>query len=203
MIATNKWIIFLLKPFSTTGKCGTIFTSLNLKQTTTVEIPEGCSMHLRAHTIWPRSYIRQTELEIKHYKWIWNNNAMFPDYTDNAFKTTLDSLNTTTSVTIDYINKEVKIRKDSAQENNLKTMQLLSELKNTNDIHVHPNTTFYLFITSILVFIFIILAYYFKNNHPIAGKRIFLPTRTNKIEMETVKPDTLQPLYLSVNNINA
>jgi hypothetical protein len=42
---------------------------------------------------------------------------MFPEYTDKAFQTTLDRLNTTSSVTIDYINKEVKIRKDSAQEN--------------------------------------------------------------------------------------
>jgi hypothetical protein len=29
-----------------------------------VEIPEGCSMHLHAHTIWPGSHIKQTELEI-------------------------------------------------------------------------------------------------------------------------------------------
>jgi hypothetical protein len=46
------------------------------------------------------------------------------------------------SVRIDYINKEVKIRKDSLHVNNLKTMQLISELKNTNDIHAHPNIMF-------------------------------------------------------------
>jgi hypothetical protein len=63
----------------------------------------------------------------------------------------LDSLSTTTSVTIDFINKEVKIRKDSTQENNLKTMQLLIELQSTNDIHVHPDIIFYLFITSIFI----------------------------------------------------
>jgi hypothetical protein len=100
----------------------------------------------------------------------------------------LDSLNTSTSVTIDYINKEVNIRKVSAKENNLKTMQLLSELKNTNDIQVHPNITFYLLITSIFISIFIISACYFKLYQPIARKRIFLPTPTNKIEMATVKP---------------
>jgi hypothetical protein len=65
-------------------------------------------MHLRTHTIWPRSYIRQTELEIKHYKWILDNNAMFPEYVDKSFQTSLDSLNTTISVTIDYINKKQK-----------------------------------------------------------------------------------------------
>jgi hypothetical protein len=59
-------------------------------------------------------------LEIKHYKWIKDNNAMFPEYTNKAFQKTLDSLNTSTSVTIDYINKEVKIRKYSAKGNNLK-----------------------------------------------------------------------------------
>jgi hypothetical protein len=47
-------------------------------------------------------------------------------------------------MTIDYINQEMKIRKDSAKESNLKTIQPLSELKNTNDIHVYPNITFYL-----------------------------------------------------------
>jgi hypothetical protein len=64
--------------------------------------------------------------------------------------------NQQSSVTIDHINKEVKIRKDSAQENNLKTMQLLTELKNTNDIRVHPNITFYLFIASTFIIIIII-----------------------------------------------
>ena len=34
---------------------------------------------------------------------------MFPEYAYSAFQTNLDSLNTTTSVTIDYIFKEVKI----------------------------------------------------------------------------------------------
>ena len=41
---------------------------------------------------------------------------MFPEYAYSAFQTNLDSLNTTTSVTIDYIFKEVKIRKDSAKK---------------------------------------------------------------------------------------
>jgi hypothetical protein len=49
---------------------GTILTSLNLKQTTIVEITGECSMNLPTQSIWPRSYIRQIELEIKHYKWI-------------------------------------------------------------------------------------------------------------------------------------
>jgi hypothetical protein len=39
----------------------------------------------------------------------------FPEHTDSAFQGTLDSLNTTTSVTIDYINKEVK--KESTVKN--------------------------------------------------------------------------------------
>ena len=82
-------------------------------------------------------------------------------------------------------------------------MQLLSELKNTNDIHVHPNVTFYLFIASILIIISIILAFYFKLYQHIARKRIFLLTRNNKIEMATVKENTLQTLYPSINIIDA
>ena len=46
---------------------------------------------------------------------------MFPDYSDSAFKTALYSLNTSTSVTIDYINKEVKIKMESSNEIKLKT----------------------------------------------------------------------------------
>jgi hypothetical protein len=45
-------------------------------------------------------------------------------------------------------------------------MQLLSELKNTKDINVHPNITFYLLITSIFVSFFVILAFYFKLQYP-------------------------------------
>ena len=81
-------------------------------------------------------------------------------------------------------------------------MQLLSELKNTNDIHVHPNVTFYLFIASILIIISIILAFYFKLYQPIARKRIFLHTRNNEIEMATVKENTLQTLHPSVKTID-
>jgi hypothetical protein len=84
-------------------------------------------------------------------------------------------------------------------------MQLLSELKNTNDIHIHPNITFYLFLTIIFISIYIILAVYFKLFQPISCKIIFLPTRTNEIEMTTAKTTehTLQPLYQHVNTINA
>jgi hypothetical protein len=66
-------------------------------------------------------------------------------------------------------------------------------------------TSHFLFIASIFVIIIIILAFYFKVYQTIAGKRIFLPTHTNEIEMATVKPTeyTLQPLYPSVNTINA
>jgi hypothetical protein len=90
---------------------------------------------------------------------------MFPEYTDRTYQITFDSLNTTTSVPIDHINKEAKIIKDSAKENNLNTMQLMSELKNTEDIHVRPNNTFYLFLMSIFIFIFIILTRYYFNKH--------------------------------------
>ena len=127
MIAPNKWIISSPTPFSTSVQCGKIFTSINLKPTSIVEIPEGCSMHLRTHTIWPGSYIEQTELEIKHYKWFWKNNNMFLDYNDNAFHTTLHSINNSNTITIDYIDKEVKLKKDSSKEFDYKTKQLISE----------------------------------------------------------------------------
>ena len=165
-------------------------------------------MHLRTHTIWPGYYIEQTELEIKHFKWIWDNNAMFPDFNDNAFQSTLNSLNESSTITIDCINKEVKLKKDSAIENNYKTKQLISELKNTEDIHVHPNITFYLFLILLLISFTLNFALYYKLIRPIACKRNLSPTSTNEIELDIVKktvnsPHTLQPLYPSVNTIKA
>ena len=118
MIAPNKWIISSPTSFSTSVQCDKMFTSINLKPTTIVEIPEGCSMHLCTHTIWPGSYLEQTALEIKHFKWICDNNDMFPNFNDEAFQSTLNSLNESNTITIDCINKEVKLRKDSLQENN-------------------------------------------------------------------------------------
>ncbi len=79
---------------------------------------------------------------------------MFPLYTDSAFQTISDSLNA--SVTIDYINKEVKIRKDGEKQNSLNTIPLISELKITKNIHVHPNITIYLFLPSIFISVLII-----------------------------------------------
>ena len=207
MVSPNKWIVSSPEPFSTSVQCGKFFTSINLKRMSIVEIPEGCSMHLRTHTIWPGSYIEQAELEIKHYKWFWNNNDMFPDYSDSAFQTTLNSLNSSNTITIDYINKEVKLKKDSAKEFNNKTKQLISDLKNTEDIHVHPNITFYLFLILFIISIVTILALYYKFIRPIARKRTLSPTNSNEIELDIVrKPRSqnfLQPLYPSVNNINA
>jgi hypothetical protein len=123
MIDTNKWMISSPTSFSTLLQCNNMFTSINLKITTIVEILEGCSMHLHKHIIWPGSYIEQTNLEIKHFKWIWKNKAMFPKYKNNAFKTTLNSLNESTTITIDYINQEVKLKKDSIELNKIKTKQ--------------------------------------------------------------------------------
>jgi hypothetical protein len=80
----------------------------------------------------------------------------------------------------------------------IKTMQLLSEPKNTNDVHVHPNITFYLFIASIFIIIIIMVAFYFKLYQPIARKIIFLPIRNIEIEIATV-----ENLYPSINNIDA
>ena len=45
-----------------------IFTLVNLKTLNIVEIPEGCSMHLYTHKIWPGYYKEQTEMEIKHFE---------------------------------------------------------------------------------------------------------------------------------------
>ena len=139
------------------------------------------------HTIWPGSYIEQTELEIKHFQWISENNAMFPDYNDNAFQTTLNSLNESNTIMIDYINQEVKLKKDSLLENKQKTRQLIRELKNTEDIHVHPNIIFYLFIVLFIISFSVNATIYYKFLHPRARKIKFAPFNSNEIELDIVK----------------
>jgi hypothetical protein len=81
-------------------KCVKVFTSVNLKPTAILKISEGCSKHLRKHTILLRSYTKQTEL-----KWIRGNNAMLPDYNYSALQAILNSLNDLNSITSNYKNK--------------------------------------------------------------------------------------------------
>ncbi len=67
---------------------------------------------------------------------------MFPNYNDNASQTTPNSLNESTTINLDFINQEVKLRKNSMEANNIKTIQLISEIKNTGCIHVYLNIIF-------------------------------------------------------------
>jgi hypothetical protein len=68
--------------------------------------------------------------KIKHCKWIWENNAMFPNYNDNVFQTTLNSLNESTTITIYHPNQEVKLKKDGAKENKIRNQKLISTIEN-------------------------------------------------------------------------
>jgi hypothetical protein len=176
-----------------------------LKLITIVEISKECSMNLCKHTIWPGSYIEKNELEIRHFKWIQENNAMFPNYNDNVFQTTLNSCNESTTITIDYIKQELKLRKDSIEANSIKTKQLLNEIKSGEDIHEHTNITFYSFFTLFLISFAIIFDLYYEFIHPITCKRKFMPTSTNEIELGMVKKteNNQHPLYPSVNTTNA
>jgi hypothetical protein len=45
---------------------------------------------------------------------------MFHNFNDKAFQSTLDSLNGSDTITIDYINKEVKLKRESTEENHQK-----------------------------------------------------------------------------------
>jgi hypothetical protein len=51
---------------------------------------------------------------------------MLPNFNDNAFQTTLNSLNESSTIIIDYIKQEVKLRKDSIELNKIKTKQFVS-----------------------------------------------------------------------------
>ena len=103
---------------------------------------------------------------------------------------------------------EVKLRKDSSKENNVKTQQLISDLKTPEDIHLHPNIILYLMIKLFFISISIIFTLYCKFIHPIARNLKFSPIRQTEIELpivkKTEKPQPiLQPLHPSVNTISA
>jgi hypothetical protein len=78
-------------------------------------------MHLCKHTIWPGSYLEQTKLEIKHLSGF---GKMFPNYNNNALQTTLNSPNESSTITINYINQEGKLRKVSTEFSKIKTKKL-------------------------------------------------------------------------------
>jgi hypothetical protein len=46
---------------------------------------------------------------------------MFPNFNDNAFQTNLNIQNESTTISIDYINKDVKFKKDNVKENKIYT----------------------------------------------------------------------------------
>jgi hypothetical protein len=71
----------------------------------------------------------------------------------------------------------------SSKEADLKTEQLISALKTTDNIHVHLNVTFNLFLALFLILITLIFVLYFNFFCPIGGKQNLLPTRTNAIEL--------------------
>ena len=71
-----------------------------------------------------------------------------------------------------------------------KNQQLIIELKNTEDIHVHPNITFYSFLIVFILAVAVNSVLYFKFIHPIASKSKipkFNPGNSNKIELDIVK----------------
>ena len=92
--------------------------------------------------------------------------------------------------TFDYINQQVQLRRDILSEIKQDTKTLISEIKNTQDIHVHPNITFYSFLI-LLIFSFTVnSALYFKFIHPIACKSKipkFNPSNSNQVELSIVK----------------
>jgi hypothetical protein len=57
----------------------------------------------------------------KHFKWIWENDNMVPNFNENTFQTTLNSLRKLSTFRIDYINQEEKLRKASIELNKNKT----------------------------------------------------------------------------------
>ena len=166
-IAANQWVVSTPKPFSTTVKCNSQFSSVNLKSLSIVTVPEGCTMHLKTHIIHPGSYTQDTDVEIKHFQWMWNPHQMFPHYNTKAFNATMNSLKETGSISIDYINHEVKLKKDSQEESNDSTKDLIQELKDSETGLVHPNISFIVLMTIILLGSVSAIYYVFIHRHNI------------------------------------
>ena len=171
-LSSNKWIVSAPDTFSTTVKCNKVFTTVNLKHLTIVTVPEGCSMHLKTHIIHPGTYIADTDIEVKHFQWTWQPSHIFPNFNTKAFNNTMNSLEDTSSIEIDYINHEIKMKRDNEIESRNLTLQLIQEPKNIGNIRIPSeiNLAFLitLFIMNATVIVYIV-------------KRDFYPkTKTSK-----------------------
>ena len=169
-IASNKWIVASPEPFSTTVKCDKVFSTINLKHLSIVTVPEGCTMHLRSHVINPGNYIADTDIEVKHFQWTWQPDQMFPNYNTKAFNDTMNSLEITSSIAIDYINHEINLKQNSELNARKSTIKLFQELKASENVQVHSDITFYILI-AVLCICAIIIAYVAKKFYPNIVKR--------------------------------
>ena len=169
MISSNQWIISAPEPFSTVVKCNKEFSTINLKSLSKVTVPEGCTMHLKTHVIHPGSYVPDTDIEVKHFQWTWEPSHLFPSFNTKAFNSTMKSLKESTSISIQYINNEVRLKQDSEIESIDTTKALIQEHKEKENIQVHPNIVFYISIT-IIIIVFVICAMMVKMYYIIRRK---------------------------------
>jgi hypothetical protein len=140
MMAPYKWIILSPTSCSTLVKCSIIFTSVNLKHTTKVEIPERWSMHASLHTL------------------NWKNIAFFPNFNYKAFQSTLDNINDFITITIHYIIRVVKLKKHRAKENPIKTREL--GISKTMKLSCSPKHHFLFYSLFLISFLFNFALYY-------------------------------------------
>ena len=169
-ISSNKWIVASPEPFSTTVQCDKVFSTINLKHLSIITVPEGCTMQLRLHNIHPGSFTSDTDIETKHFQWTWKPNQMFPHYNTKAFNDTMNSLEESSSIAIDYINHEIKIRQDNEEKARNATLDLIQEEKDKENIQIHSDTTFWILISFILI-IATIAAYLYIKNYTSCGAR--------------------------------
>ena len=125
-------------------------------------------MHLKLHIIHPGVFISDTDIEVKHYQWTWQPNQMFPNYNTKAFNDTMNNLEETSSIAIDYVNHEIKIKQDSQEQARLATQELIQEEKDSENIQIHSDITFWLLIAMILILA--IVATYFATKNMIQRK---------------------------------
>ena len=126
-------------------------------------------MHLKTHVIHPGSYVPDTDIEVKHFQWTWEPSHLFPSFNTKAFNSTMKSLKESTSISIQYINNEVRLKQDSEIESIDTTKALIQEHKEKENIQVHPNIVFYISIT-IIIIVFVICAMMVKMYYIIRRK---------------------------------
>ena len=112
-LSTDKWLISIYKPYTSTLRC-----PFNFKTISVLPVLSGCLLKLHSITIEPHTNSVDNEFENKHYEWFWDSDVLFPKCNSDIFGEVLRSYGNKTAVSIQLINQAVSLRESSILHTN-------------------------------------------------------------------------------------